>query len=281
MTDRVPAKPRTAWTVAHDHEQYGRFTDRKDAELEAARRRQLGEGTVTIFEVWISPHEQVVGIAECRRCGTRMPRFDGRVIFATSSIFCGPCSEKEFGHWDEEPTLVNGWPVKHGYVNEAGEYKEFDRVGAAATVAWAVGDFRTYETTFAAFGDGDVVEVQLISERGDHAHFAMDRQLAAVVAKELERQLTEASTDDRRRSGSSHHDRFLLSPPPRLVPFQDSETDVFWTFDEAPKVRVTQEEPSGDRIVLSIRSNEASLGITMQGGVANALRKFLARAGGR
>lgn len=142
----------------------------------------------------------------------------------------------------------------------------------------AFGDFRTYETTFAALGDGAVVEVQLISERGDHAHFAMDRQIAAVVAKELERQLTEASNEERRLSGSSHHDRFLLAAPPTLAQLAVPGTDVFWTIDEAPTVRVTQ-EPSGDRIVLHIRSDEASLRITMQGGVAGALRRFLARAG--
>lgn len=127
MSDRVLAKPRcTAWTVSHGHDQYGRFARREDAELEARRRRELGCTSVTVFEVWLNPHEQVVGIAECKRCGKRMPRFDGRVIWATSCIICGPCSGKEFGSWDEEPTIVEGWPVEGGYVNEAGDYQTFD-----------------------------------------------------------------------------------------------------------------------------------------------------------
>jgi hypothetical protein len=140
------------------------------------------------------------------------------------------------------------------------------------------GDFRTYETTFAALGDGSLVEVQLISVRGDHAHFAMDRQLGARVAKDLERQLTEASDEERQLSGSSHHDRFLLAAPPTLAQIAVPGTDVFFTLDEAPTVRVTRES-GGDRIILDIRSDEASLRITMQGGVAAALRRFLARAG--
>jgi hypothetical protein len=144
----------------------------------------------------------------------------------------------------------------------------------------ARGDFRTYETTFAAMGDGDLVEVQLISERGDDAHFAMDRQLAARVANDLERQLSESSYQERQLSKSSCHDRFLLSPPPKLAPLAVPGTDVFFTFDEALRVKVKQ-VTGGDRIVLGIWSDEASLRITMQGGVAVALWRFLARAAGR
>jgi hypothetical protein len=142
------------------------------------------------------------------------------------------------------------------------------------------GDFKTHETTFAALGGGDVVEVQLISERGAHAHFAMDRQLAGHVANDLERQLSESSYLERRLSKSTYHDRFLLSPPPKLGELALPGTDVFFTLDEAPTVKVKQ-ETGGDRIVLSIRSEEASLRITMQGGVAVALWRFLARAAGR
>jgi hypothetical protein len=135
----------------------------------------------------------------------------------------------------------------------------------------AYGDFRTYYTTFAAFGDGDVVEVQLISELGHHAHFAMDRELAARVAYDLERQLSEAD----------RHDRGLSFRPPKLAPLADpGGTDVCFTGDEALRVMVKQ-ETGGDRIVLGIWSDEATLHITMQSGVAVAVWRFLARAAGR
>jgi hypothetical protein len=116
----------------------------------------------------------------------------------------------------------------------------------------------------------------LISERGDLAEFAMDRQLAAQVAEDLERQLSEASNEDRKLSRSSHHDRFLLSPPPALGTLAVPRADVFFAFDEVPRVRVQQET---DRIRLGMWSGEATLNITMQGGVAVAVWKFLARAG--
>jgi hypothetical protein len=152
---------------------------------------------------------------------------------------------------------------------------EFD-LPASPVRPFAFGDFRTYETTFAALGDGAFVEVQLISERGDRAHFGMDRPLAAVVAKELERQLTEANKEERQRSRSRHHDRFLLSARPKLAQLVAPGTGVFWTVDESPSLRVSQHE---DRIFLTVRSDEASLGISMQGGVAAAVQRFLARAG--
>jgi hypothetical protein len=153
-------------------------------------------------------------------------------------------------------------------------------VPAGHEQASAFGDFRTYETTFAAMGDDDLVEVQLISERGHHAHFAMDRQLAARVANDLERQRSVSSYKERQLSKSSYHDRFLKAPPPKLAPLAVPGTDVFFTVDEALDVNVEQ-ETGGDRIVLDMSSDEASLHITMQGGVAVALWRFLARAAGR
>ena len=108
----------------------------------------------------------------------------------------------------------------------------------------------------------------------------MDRQLGARVAKDLEQQLSEASYEERQLSKSSYHDRFLLAPPPKLAPLAVPGTDVFFTVDEAPTVEVRQ-ETGGDRIVLDIWSDEASLRITMQGGVAVALWRFLAHAAGR
>jgi hypothetical protein len=135
----------------------------------------------------------------------------------------------------------------------------------------AGGDFRTYETTFAAMGDGPVVEIQLISEQGYRAHFAMDRELAARIAHDLEGQLSEPY----------RRERFHLLRPPKLAPFDVVETDVFFTVDEALRVTVMQETPGGDRIVLAIWSDEASLRITMQVGVAVAVWRFLALAAGR
>lgn len=55
---------------------------------------------------------------------------------------------------------------------------------------------------------------------------------------------------------------------------------MFFTVHEALDVNVKQ-ETGGDRIVLDIWSDEASLDITMQGGVAMALWRFLARAARR
>ena len=132
-----------------------------------------------------------------------MPRFDGRVVTSPESVICGPCSVEKFGQWCEEPTLVECWPVEQGYVDDAGEYQELPGP-AIPEKASAIGGFRTYETTFAAMGDGDLVEVQLISERGDHAHFAMDRRVAARVAQDLERQLSEATSQERLLSKASY-----------------------------------------------------------------------------
>ena len=270
--------PRTAWRVLVGRDQYGGFADRAEAEVEATRRRALGAARVEVCEVWLNPYEHVVGVAQCVRCGERMPRFDRRVVTSAASIVCGPCSIEQFGYEDEEPTLVEYWPVEQGYVDDAGEYQELPGP-AIPEKASAIGGFRTYETTFAAMGDGDLVEVQLISERGDHAHFAMDRRVAARVAQDLERQLAEASSQERLLSKASYHyDRFLGSPPPKLAPLAVPGTDVFFTFGETPHVTVEQ---ATDRIALCIWSEDASLNITMQGGVAAALWRFLARAAGR
>ena len=143
-------------------------------------------------------------------------------------------------------------------------------IPASAGRPSAGGDLRTYETTFAAMGDGPVVEVQLISEQGYHAHFAMDRKLAARIAHDLEGQLPEPY----------RRERFHLLRAPKLAPFDVVETDVFFTVDEALRVTVKQ-ETGRDRIVLGISSDEAYLRITMQVGVAVAVWRFLALAAGR
>lgn len=118
VSDLLVARPRlTAWTVADGHNQYGRFSDRRTAEWEAARRRALGASSVRLFEVWLNPRERVVVTALCERCRGRLPHFDGRVVSSTASIICGPCSEQKVGAWSKEPTVVRCCPVEHDYVD--------------------------------------------------------------------------------------------------------------------------------------------------------------------
>jgi hypothetical protein len=135
--------------------------------------------------------------------------------------------------------------------------------------ASAIGDFRTYETTFAASVTDDVFEVRLTSTRGYIAHFAINAALAASLAATLEHHLSQPY----------FRDRFLIRrpPPPDFEPLLAASTDVFFTAAEPPYVRLEQ-EPSGDRLVLMVHRPGASLHITMQVGVAIALYDVVCRA---
>ena len=132
----------------------------------------------------------------------------------------------------------------------------------------ASGDFRTYETTFAALGDG-LSEVRLTSERGYLAQFAFEDQTAASVARELERELSEPY----------YRYSFIesRSPAPKTASLTDPGCDVCFLDEERPTVQVAR-EPSGDRIILNVWSDEASLNIAMQVGVAIALWQFLSQS---
>jgi hypothetical protein len=132
----------------------------------------------------------------------------------------------------------------------------------------ASGDFRTYETTFAAV-DGGLLEVRVTSERGDAAQFAFEDETAARVARELERQLSEPY----------YRYSFLNSRPPgpNVAALGAPGCDVCFLDAEKPTVRAEQ-EAGGDRIVLQVWSDDASLNIAMQVGVAIALRDFLSEA---
>ena len=150
MSELLLARPRlTAWTVADGGNQYGRFSDRRKAEVEAARRRALGASSVRIFEVWLNPVERVVGIAVCERCAGRLPRFDGCVVSSAASIICGSCSERKYGAWSEEPTVVKCWPVEDGYVDDHGDYQLFDEMPTRQGRAI---DFRFRDTLIEAVG---------------------------------------------------------------------------------------------------------------------------------
>lgn len=150
MSELLLARPRlTAWTVSDDHNQYGRFYDPLDAQLEAASRRALGASSVKIFEVWLNPDERVVGTAVCERCERRLPHFDGRVVSSSASIICGPCSEEKYGVWSEEPTVVSCWPVEHGYVDDEGEYQLYHEIPTQERRAI---DFRFKDTLIEAVG---------------------------------------------------------------------------------------------------------------------------------
>jgi hypothetical protein len=108
----------------------------------------------------------------------------------------------------------------------------------------------------------------LTSERGDLAQFAFEDETAARVARELERQLSEPY----------YRYSFVKSrpPSPNVAPLRAPGCDVCFLDAEKPTARVEQ-EPGGDRVVLQVWSDEASLNITMQVGVAIALWDFLSQ----
>lgn len=133
-------------------------------------------------------------------------------------------------------------------------------------IPFAAGDFRTHETTLATRAASYTLEVALMSTQGRVAHFAVDTDLGRRLAAALGEIL---SQPDRRYTHTG-------SPRiPAMTPLDASGTDVFFTVEDEPLLRVEQ-EPDGDRIVLVLSSAEASVHLTMHRGVALGLQQFFA-----
>lgn len=249
MREQLAGKLRlTAWTATDGQNQYGRFSDRGGAELEAARHRALGARSVRVFEVWLNPDERVVGNAACERCDCRLPHLDRTVVSSSASIICGPCSVDKYGFWSEEPTVVSCWPVEHGYVDEDGEYQLFVEMPTQARQAI---DFRSKDTLVDAFGLPTPSSVYIRGDQGAARLFLSSERALEIGLRLKEALVANWMADFKKWVEWGLPEAY--SKPPRLDPFEahfDSNEEGVTIKSGTRDRRVELEIESGKTLVV-------------------------------
>jgi hypothetical protein len=269
MGELLLARPRlTAWTVSDGHNQYGRFSDRRDAELEAARRRALGARSVTMFEVWLNPGERVVGTAVCERCERRLPHFDGCVVSCSASIICGSCSEEKYGVWSEEPTIVECWPVENGYVDDEGEYQLFDEMPTQERRAI---DFRFKDTLIDAFGRPIPSSVSIRGDLGA-VHLFLSAERAIDIAVRLKEALLAGWTADFKKWM-----QWGLPEPCRQPPTWEPLEARFETNEQTVMIKSGARDR---RVALELESAKTFIAMTLDPPVAFSIWRALCPSSG-